>query len=92
MILNILGSKTDYEGNKVESVRTRNLLPIPTRAPVLASFLLVLAAPASGQSGAQASSCADLPSVQPNNCIAGSSLRKAASDSHVSSQPGRDTH
>lgn len=42
-------------------MRTRNHFPNPIRALALATFLLLLAAPASGQSGAPASSCADCP-------------------------------
>jgi metallo-beta-lactamase class B len=46
---------------KVEFMRTRNHLPNPARAIVLSTFLLVLAALASGQNGAPASSCANCP-------------------------------
>jgi metallo-beta-lactamase class B len=42
-------------------MHTRNQLPKPARAAVLATFLLVLAALASGQSGAPASSCDNCP-------------------------------
>ena len=42
-------------------MRTRNLLPSPTRFTALAAFLLALAALASGQSGAPASSCDSCP-------------------------------
>jgi metallo-beta-lactamase class B len=42
-------------------MRTRNHLPIRTRASVLVIFMLVLAALASGQGGAPAPSCADCP-------------------------------
>lgn len=42
-------------------MRTRNHLSHPACAPVLATFLLVLAALASGQNGMPASSCADCP-------------------------------
>src|SRR5215208_537578 len=42
-------------------MRKRNLLPNPTRAVVLATFLTALAALASGQGGAPASSCDNCP-------------------------------
>nr|AIA13525.1 SubclassB3_beta_lactamase [uncultured bacterium] len=42
-------------------MHTRNHLPNPTRALALATFLLVLAALASGQNGAPVSSCANCP-------------------------------
>ncbi len=42
-------------------MRTRNYLPHPRRALALATFLLVVAALASGQAGAPASSCANCP-------------------------------
>ena len=46
---------------EVEFTRTRNHFPKPTSALTLAAFLLALAALASGQSGAPASSCANCP-------------------------------
>ena len=47
--------------HKFESMRTRKHFPKPRRALALATFLLALAALASGQSGAPASSCDNCP-------------------------------